>query len=242
MLKKILVIIVVLIIVVLVGLYMYRNALVQAAVVESGDYALGVPTELGSTSLNIGGGSLTLKNYAIRNPEGFKGKDFLVLKLGVLDVQGGSLLDNEVVVDSLVLEGFRLSLEQVDGKGNYRSILDNLKKFDMSSSDKSDKRLKVKKLMLRDIGVEASLTLMGKEQVDKSFTIDDITLENVGGTDGTSVGGLIKTVVSSVLSKATSDGNIMGGFDVQGKVDSLKEEGKEKLEDAAKDQLKKIGL
>jgi len=97
-------------------------------------------------------------------------------------------------------------------------------------------------MMLRDIGVDVSLTLMGKKQVEKSFMVKNITLENVGGSDGTSVGGLIKTVVSEVLTKATAGGMGLPGIDVDAEIDKLKDEGTDKLEEAAKDQLKKLGL
>ncbi|MCP4675250.1 MAG: hypothetical protein GY854_07035, partial [Deltaproteobacteria bacterium] len=236
MIKKLLLLVVLVVVVGLVAVYLYRNALVEAAVEESGNYVLGVPTDLGSAGLDLGGGSLSLDNYSISNPEGFEGEHFLVLERGVLDVESGSILDDEVVVDSLVLEGFRISLEQIDKKGNYLAILDNLKKFELSSSSESNKRLKISKLALRDIGVDASLTLMGKKQVDKSFTVENITLENVGGGEGTSVGGLIKTVVTEVLTKATSGGLGIPGIDVDAEIDKLKEEGTDKLEEAAKDQ------
>jgi len=242
MIKKLLITVVLIVIIALAAVYFYRNALVKTAVEEAGDYALGVKTNLGAAGLNIGGGSLSLDDYSIHNPEGFEGEKSLHLKHGLLDVQGGSILDDEVVVDSLVLEGFRLSLEQIGKDGNYLTIMNNLKKFDMSSSSESNKRLKINKVMLRDIGVDASLTLLGKKQAEKSFTVDNITLENVGGAEGTTVAGVIKTVVTAVLTKATAGGKGIIGVNVDAELNKLKEEGKDKLEEAAKDQLKKIGL
>ncbi len=242
MIKKLILTVLVLVVVGLTVGYLYRNSLIETAIEESGDYVLGVPTDLGSANLNLTGGSLGLSDYSISNPEGFEGEHFLYLRKGLLDVNSGSILEDEVVVDSLVLEGFRLSLEQIDRKGNYLSILDNLKKFETSSSGESEQRLKVNKLMLRDIGVDLSLSLLGKKQADKSFTVENITLTNVGGAEGTTVGGLIKTVVSEVLSKATVGGQGLPGIDVDAKVDELKSEATEKLEDAAKSKLKDLGL
>lgn len=242
MLKKLVVIIILVIVVGLASVYFYRNALVEMAVEESGDYALGVSTDLGSAGLDLGGGSVSLNDYSISNPEGFEGEYFLQLEHGFLDVNSGSILDDEVVIDSLVLEGFRLNLEQIDRKGNYLTILDNLKKLDASGSSESEQRLKIKKLILRNIGVDASLTLMGKKQAEKSFVVENITLENVGGSDGTTVAGLIKTIVTKVLAKATSNGQGLLGIDFDAKVGKLKDEGVKKLEDAAKDKLKKLGF
>lgn len=242
MIKKLIILVVLLVVVGLTSAYLYRNALVETAVEESGDYVLGVSTNLGSAGLDLGAGSVALDDYSISNPEGFEGEHFLRLEYGLLAVNSGSIFDDEVIIDSIVLEGFQLSLEQIDQKGNYLAILDNLKQFDVSSSSESEQRLRINKVMLRDIGVDVSLTLMGQKQADKSFTVENITLENVGGTDGTSVGGLIKTIVTEVLTKTTAGGKGLLGVDIDAQIDKLKEEGTTKLEDAAKDKLKDLGL
>jgi uncharacterized protein involved in outer membrane biogenesis len=242
MIKKILILLVLLVVVGLASVYIYRNALVETAVEESGNYVLGVPTDLGSASLDLGGGSLSLKDYSISNPDGFEGETFLELDYCMLDVNSGSILDDEVMIDSIVLEGFKLNLEQIDKKGNYLTILNNLKKLDATGSSESEQRLKVGKVMLRDIRVSAALTVMGKKQAEKSFTVENITLENVGGADGTTVGGLIKTVVTELLSKATVGGRGLLGFDVNAELDKLKDDGTSKLEEAARKKLKALGL
>ncbi len=90
--------------------------------------------------------------------------------------------------------------------------------------------------------VDAVLTLLGQKRGEKSFTVENITLNNVGGADGTSVGGLIKTIVTEVLAKSTGGGKGLLGLDFEAEAGKLKEEGTKKLEDAAKDQLKGLGL
>lgn len=241
MFKKLILVVLALILISLTAAYFYRNMLVEAAVEESGDYVLGVETNLGSANLNLGGGSLSLSDYTIANPEGFEGDHFLSLKEGIVAVNSGSLLDDQVVVDSIVLDGFRLSLEQIDRNGNYLTLLNNLKKFDVSSESESDKKLIVKKVALRDIGADLSLSLMGKVNEQKSFVLDDFTIENIGGIEGTTTSGLIKRVMSELLTRVGKSGTL-SGLDIDGQLNKLKDEGTEKLEDAAKDKLKDLGL
>lgn len=242
MFKKIILVVILTVVVGLTAAYLYRNNLVETAVEESGDYVLGVSTNLGSAGLDIGGGSLSLDDYTISNPDGFQGENFMVLNHAMLDVNSGSILDDEVVIDSIVLDGFRLSLEQIDNKGNYLTILDNLKKFELSSSSESEQRFKIGKVILRDIGVDLSATVMGKKLADKSFTVENFSLENVGGSGGTSVAGLIKIVVTEIVTKSTTGGKGLLGVDVDAEINKLKDEGTHKLEEAAKDKLKGIGL
>jgi len=241
MLKKILLLILLVIVIGLTAAYFYRNMLVEAAVEKSGTYVLKVDTNLGSASLDLGGGSLSLSDYTIDNPAGFEGDHFLKLDHAMVAVNSGSLLDDEVVIDSIVLEGFRLSLEQIDRKGNYLTLLDNLKKFNVSSDSESSKKLKVKKVALRDIGADLSLSLMGKVSEKKSFVLDDFTLKDVGGADGTTTSGLIKTVIGELLTRVGKSGPLKG-LDLDSQVDKLKDEGTKKIEETAKDKLKGLGL
>ena len=127
MLKKMVLSVVILAIVALVMVYLIRNMLVEKAVEAGSAYALGVETDLSSASLEISGGSLELNNLEISNPEGFTADNFLSLRKGIFDVDAGSVLDDEVVVDSFIIEGITLNLEQIDNKGNYQVLLDHIK-------------------------------------------------------------------------------------------------------------------
>jgi hypothetical protein len=111
MFKKIVFSVVVLLIVGLAVAYFVRNMLVEKAVEAGSEYALGVEADLGSASLGIRGGSLELNQLAVSNPEGFTAENFLSLRRGIFDVDAGSVLDDEVRVDSFIIEGVTLHLE-----------------------------------------------------------------------------------------------------------------------------------
>ncbi len=231
------------IILVLVGLtiaYVVRNTLVEKAVETGSTYALGVETDLGSASLEIGGGSLGMNNLEVSNPPGFTADHFLTLRRGMLDVDAGSVLDKEVVVDSFVIEGVTLNLEQIDRKGNYQVLLDHMKQLDLSSSGESQK-FRIGLIALRDINVTGSLSLLGKK-VEKSFALENFSLRNVGSDNGAKVSEVTATVVKSLISKAlaASGGQLPSGFgqnlgELKDKaVDQLKSEATNKLQDLGK--------
>lgn len=202
MIKKIIFWVVVLLVVVLAGAFFARNILVEKAVETGCTYALGVETNLGSASLEIRGGSLELNNFEVGNPEGFTADNFLVLDRARLDVETGSILDNEVVIDSLIIEGVALNLEQLDRKGNYQVLLDNINAMDLSSSEDS-RRLRIGLIVLRDINVTGSLNLMGKTH-EKSFKIGNFKLRNIGGDTGAKTGEVAAAVVRAIILKALS--------------------------------------
>ena len=239
MFKKIALSVVLLIIVALVAAYFVRNMLVKKAVEAGSTYALGVQTNLGSANLEISGGSLQLNNLQVRNPEGFKADDFLSVRRGMFAVQAGSVLDKEVVVDSFIIEGVNLNLEQIDKKGNFLVLMDNIKRLDMSSSGGSQK-FRIGLVALRDVNVTGSLSLMGKNY-DKSFKLEDFALHNVGSDNGATISQVTATVVKALVSKALAAGNgvLPPGFNTN--LSDLKEQGIEKVKTEAADKLKDLG-
>lgn len=239
MFKRIILWAVVLLIVVLVGAYFVRNTLVERAVEAGSTYALGVDTSLGSAALEIRGGSLGLNDLEVSNPEGFTAENFLVLRRGLLDVQAGSVLDDEVVVDSFIIEGVTLNLEQIDKNGNYQVLLDNIKRMDLSSSEDSQK-FRIGLIALRDINVNGSLNLLGKNW-EKSFTINDFQLRNVGGDTGAKIGEVAATVVKALINKALTEGNDLLPEGFGKNLTDLKDQGMEKVKSEAKDALKNLG-
>ena len=66
MIKKLIMLVGLLVVIGLASVYFYRNTLVETAVEESGDYVLGVSTDLGSANLDLGGGSVDLNDYSIK--------------------------------------------------------------------------------------------------------------------------------------------------------------------------------
>jgi uncharacterized protein involved in outer membrane biogenesis len=239
MFKKIVLSAVILLIVALVVAYFIRNMLVEKAVEAGSTYALGVETNLGSASLEIGGGSLELSNLAVSNPEGFTAENFLSLRRGMFGVDAGSVLEDEVVIDSFIIEGVTLNLEQIDKKGNYQVLLDNIKQLDISSSEESQK-FRIGLIALRDINVTGSLSLMGKK-IEKSFKLDNFSLRDVGSDNGAKISEVTATVVKTLITKALAAG---GGLLPEGfgkNLSDLKDRGIEKIKTEATDKLKDLG-
>ncbi|PKK85111.1 MAG: hypothetical protein CVT49_00790 [candidate division Zixibacteria bacterium HGW-Zixibacteria-1] len=239
MFKKIVLSVVILVIVALVVAYFGRNMLVEKAVETGSAYALGVETDLGSASLEISGGSLELNNLEISNPEGFTAENFLSLRKGMVDVVAGSVLDDEVMVDSFIIEGITLNLEQIDKKGNYQVLLDHIKQLDMSSSGESQK-FRIGLIALRDINVTGSLSLLG-QKTEKSFKLDNFSLHDVGSDNGAKISEVTATVVKTLITKALAAGSGLFPEGFGKNLTDLKDQGMEKIKTEATDKLEDLG-
>lgn len=239
MLKKIILAVVVLVLVGLTLAYFVRNLLVEKAVEAGSTYALGVETNLGSASLEIRGGSLELNNLRVDNPKGFSADHFLTLRRGMLDVDAGSILDDEVVVDSFLIEGVTLNLEQIDRNGNYRVLLDHMKGLDLSSSEKS-RKFRIRLVALRDIKVSGALSLLGKK-VEKSFALDNFSIRNVGSDNGATISELTATIVKTLVTKALAAGGGMLPDGFGQNLDEVKDQAVDQIKSEATTKLKDLG-
>lgn len=240
MLKKLIILVLVIAVVFLAGLYLYRNMIVEAAIEESGTYVMKTDTRLGSAGLELSAGSLELSDYTIANPEGFKSDNFLKIDHGFLDIETGSIFDKEFVVDSLILDGITINLEQLNSKNNIKELLNNLKQFEMGESE-SEQKIKINKVSVRNINVNGVIEVLNQKPYEKSFNVKDFTMTNLGGNDGAPLEEVTQKLLNELLKRTSvSAQDILPDFNQ--KVDELKDEAKDKIESEAKDQLKKIGL
>ena len=222
------------------GLYFYRNMLVETAVEKGSSYALGVETDLGSAGLEISGGSLELNDFEVSNPDGYETDNFLVIKNGILDVNEGSLLDDEVVIDSFVIDGIEINFEQMGTKTNIQEIVNHIKNLDVTSSDNGTQKFKINKISIKNISVNTLYNLLDKK-VENKFEVDDFTLNNIGDKSGLTIGELTALVIKKVSVKT------IAGYRKSQTADALKELGgqagevlKEITDDAA-EKLEELG-
>ncbi len=206
MLKKIVMWGLFIVVIALVVAYFTRNWMVERAVEAGGEYALGTETVLGSAEVSLKGGKLDLNNLEVRNPTGFERGDLLDVKFGRVVVDAGSIFGNEIVIDTLMLDGIKVNFEQVDDKGNFLVVMNHIKSLDMGSSNEDSKKIKIEHVSVQNISVDGSLTLLGKKQYDKTFDVNGFAMQNVGGENGSSLGQVMALVVKEILSKTAAAG------------------------------------
>lgn len=239
MIKKIILILLIVFILGAGSVYFYRNYIVEQAIEKSGTYVMGVETDLGSAGLEIGDGSLELNNYTIKNPENFNQENLLVIEHGFLAVKTGSVFDDEFIVDSLILDGIQINFEQKGTANNLKTLMDNIKKLDFGSEEKSEKKIKVGKVAVRNLSGTASLEILKQKKPAINFKVQDFTINDLGAGDGLTLNELTAEIFKRILNRSAQQGS---SLDLEGKVDELKDDAQDKIEDEAKKQLDKLGL
>lgn len=236
MLKKIIISLLLIIVAGLAVAYHTRNTIVEWGVEEGSSAALGVETELGSADLGITAAYLKLNDFKISNPQPFEEKYFLTIEFGMLDINEASLFSDKVAIDSFVLDGIDIKIIHNKNGSNYAHILENIKEL-KSEPRESEQKFVINKISIRDISVEGSITLLNQKPVSKSLSITELTLTNVGGDDGLTLGELASEVISKIISRAVNELKDELPDEIGKQLENLDKGG---LEKAGSDIIKKV--
>lgn len=207
------------------------DRIAKVAIEKGGTFATGTQTTVNDVSIGLFSGKFGLSGLTIANPEGFKSPAFMSLGTGGVDLSLASLSGSTIEVPRFSLDTLEVNLERRDGKTNYGSILDSLKRLQgqggatQPTSSGDETKLIINDLSLSNIVVKIDLT--GGPQAVSDLTrvtipIDRITLSNVGKTGGgvagtgVTVSELSSIVISAVLSAATEKGGSLIPADLLG--------------------------
>ncbi len=213
--KKIVAAVVALVVLVFIAVIFWIDHVAKAGVEVGATYALGVETTLDDMDVGMFSGSVEMADLNVANPEGCSSPHFLQLGEGRVDISLGTLMEDKVVIPELTLSGLRMTLEHKNGKANYKTILDNLKKLESKSDPAPDdegsgKRFVINKVAVNDVEVQVELLPVGGSLTRVPVKIERIEVQNVGSDSDQGVmlakltGILIKAILTSVVQQAGS--------------------------------------
>ena len=121
---------VVLVVLILTSGVIWIDSVAKTGIETGSSFALGVDTKLDSADIGIFSGRSELVGLKVSNPPGYQSDNFLELGGGVLDVSLASLTSETVEVSEFTLTGIDMYLEKKVLKSNYKTIMDNLGRFE----------------------------------------------------------------------------------------------------------------
>ena len=199
----------------LVGVVL-ADTIVRQGVERGGAEATGTDVSLDGASVALLDGGLALNDLAITNPDGYSSEQFLDLAEGTVAVNLASLLDDEVRVSSVHLEGANIALEQDGTTSNVGELLEHAQgqrspetdtdetAEGTAPADEEARQVRVETLTLDDARVTVRGGVAG-EQVAVALRLDGVELRDIGsetqgGTVTADVLGLVlEAVVVTVL-------------------------------------------
>lgn len=189
------------IVVLAVILVLSLDSLIRKGVEAAGSHALGVEVKLKRAHLSILRGRLTFSGFEIANPEGFKADKLFEADRIAVAVRPADLLQDELTVEDIVLEGPAVTIEHSTTGINLSKILENIDtgepKAEEPAEEEEEKTYRIKMLRISGAKVTFSSFLTAKEPV--TAPLPDIEMKDISNKDGTGL--LLAEVIGQVLVK-----------------------------------------
>ena len=253
--RRILIALAVTLVALVIFLLLLLDVTLKTAVCKAGPYFTGTPIRMESLRISPLRGALSMRGFTVGNPEGFSHENIFEMGLLVCDIDMGSLLGPELVVEEVTIQGLMVDYEPSLGKGsNVAQLQQHIEsrigtdkaagepeKAD-SETDAGDSGKPAKKVVIRKLRVEGIelATVGGIKMPLAPIVLNDLGGESVGETINRFMTELLLSV-GQVFSKETVNA-IGNSLNDAGKAigNSLNDAGKN-LGDSLNDAGKSIG-
>lgn len=184
--KKILIALLILAIIIGVAMFVFvgkMDGIVKEAIETEGSAALGSPVRVESVVTNLSEGSAILTNFTIANPAGYSAKNAIEVSSFSASVDYRNQVIEKIEINKPVINA-----EQKGQKNNFQDLLENMPADEEEAAEEGDDTvITIKQLALRSatINLITSDLGIGDQQLelgDRSFAMDDFTVNNLSGT------------------------------------------------------------
>jgi len=190
------------------GVVIYLDSIAKTGIETGAGYALGVPTSVKSVHLGVASGNFEVRGLRVKNPPGFRAKEFFSLDRLRLELPVSRLLEDTVSIPLLELDGIDVSIEKGKKGANYTAILANLQKLQSSapaasggSTEESgpSTNLIIKQLLIKNIVAHLDIASLPGDSGKMDVTVPEISLHDISSKDG---GGVAISQVTSIVTRA----------------------------------------
>jgi uncharacterized protein involved in outer membrane biogenesis len=222
LMKKIIAIVAATLVVTVIGVVVYVGSnidgIVKNGVETYGPRFTGTDVRLGSVSSSLMGGEVSINEFFLGNPKGFKTPyAFKVNKVKVA-VDTSSLTGDVVHIKEIIIEAPDIIYEMGGGSSNLQAIQDNVAKAtgttggSAKASEGGGKKVVIDNLYVRNAKASLSAAILGGKQIP--LPLPDLHLKDIGKDEkGASMSDAAKKVLDGITESATS---AAGKIDVKG--------------------------
>jgi uncharacterized protein involved in outer membrane biogenesis len=251
--RKLLIGIVVLVLILVIAVVVIASQagnLIERGVETYGPEITGTSVTLSDVDISLLSGHASINNLMVGNPKGFKTDHAFKVAEVSIELDLSSLTSEQIRIKKILIDGAELSYEQINKRSNIDALRRNVEKnigagdnasagSDSDSSGGSDVQLLIDDLYINGTQVTVRADVFGQQE-EKSVTIADIHLRNLGknGSDS-SIAGVVDEVVR-LVTKAVTQAAIkeLGERKAKEAINKKKHEVLKNLDDKLADKLK----
>jgi hypothetical protein len=217
-LKWVLLIILLLVIGGVAFVLVYLDPIVRRTVQKQSASSLSVPTELEAAHVSLLGGSVSLKNFQVGQPQGFGGGNMMSLGGIDVDVKVSELRQDPLRVQQITIRDPKLVIEMKGRDFNIKKFIDQLPPGEDKPAEGETKPLK---LIINDLQVQGAQVIFRPDVAALSalpgigeqlkgmkqeyvLTIPPIAMQNIGTGEGNQNGAQVKEIVTMLVSELSS--------------------------------------
>jgi len=221
------------------------NSIIKGQIEKHGTGALKTSVTVSDVNIKLLDGMGEIKGFSVANPEGFSAGSALAFDTVRLDIGTDNITEMPIVIEEIMIDSVATLYEMnAQAKGNLNVLLDQLSSGSSdsnasaevtsdSSSEKSDIRIVVKKLVIKDTKLALDLSALGDKKYDE--TLPTFSVANIGGTKGLAPDEVGQAIGKRLLKNIVRQAKEKQKEKLAGKVkekamEKLKEQGGEKLE------------
>lgn len=221
------------------------NSIVKGQIEKHGTSTLKTSVKVSEVNIKLLDGMGEIKGFSVANPEGFSAGSALAFDTVRLDIGTDNMTEMPIVIEEIMIDSVATLYElNAQAKGNLNVLLGQLSSGSSksgassevtsdTSSEKSDVRIVVKKLVIKDTKLALDLSALGDKKYDE--TLPTFSVANIGGTKGLAPDELVQAIGKSLLDNIIRQAKEKQKEKLAGKLkekamEKLKEQGGEKLE------------
>ncbi len=227
--------VVVLVVLAVVAVSLFLDKAVKKGIETVGPQIAKVSVKLDDVSLSLWSGSGSIRGLVVGNPEGYKTPSAIEIGSAGLALKPSSLFSDKVVIRSINVQAPVITFEGTLKGSNLSRIQENIRaatggdaaRKPAADDSAASKKLQVDEFVVAGGRINFSTPLPGGRSL--TVPLPDIRLTGLGtGPEGITAGDLTARALDAILGKS-----------LEAAVEALGKLGKEALEGAASDGLKK---
>jgi hypothetical protein len=239
--------------------FVFIDSIIEKGVTVFGTEMTGTRVGVDSVSLSLFGGNLTVKDFAIGNPEEYNSRNAFSLRELHADVDVGSIFSDKIIINEIMIDNAMVNYEiKLDGSTNLNDIKKHVDAKTRSADkpkpetdkkpettpvpdDKPQKSVVIKLLQIKNCKVIVSSTLLKNGNIE--LTLPTIELKDIGESKETSPEKVFQKVLDKIITETIKAvGDNPDASPIKGALDSLKGTSSEikKATEGVVDSIKKL--
>jgi len=211
LIETVILVIIIVVALLLLGFEFFGESLIKTGIETAGTKALKVGVSIDKLNLSVFKGRVEIEGLAVDNPAGYEQKYLLEMNKGEVVTRLKSLMSDTVEIDSILLDGITIAVEQKGLDNNLKVVLNSLPKAEGKPEEPAaeGKKLKVKDLKITNTTVKVKLLpaqILPGQADTAELKLDPIEMKDLGSDDKLTIAKLAGKVMVAIASGVSKQG------------------------------------